>query len=304
MISSAVRPAAHPRVAIGRASRNGDRAPPHRSSHPGARGRSQRPGDRDPAADQDQRSVAARRSRDRPDHRRSGVCCWSHPGRIRSEAPSRCLGAPHRSPPLPGRPIATASTALVTASSTARCTPSCSPVCSTTRDPRLRRQTRRRRQNPPRDQALPRTLIARHLFRMLEANGPNSTIAATAAVRAPSESATDPASGTESRQPIPLGDIAEDRRTPHTRRADQVSPPPKPNQRPLDRHRSLLRLAFGVRACLAGQRVRFARDRMGRPALEAKRQGELESELRRLSFIPLIMVDESATSRSTPEPRT
>src|SRR5262249_11628430 len=45
--------------------------------------------------------------------------------------------------------------------------------------------------------------------------------------------------------------------------------------------------------CLAGQRVQFATAtewvaRLG----EAKRQGSLEAELRRLGFIPLIVVDE------------
>jgi DNA replication protein DnaC len=54
-----------------------------------------------------------------------------------------------------------------------------------------------------------------------------------------------------------------------------------------------LAIAIGIRACLAGQRVQFATAtewvaRLG----EAKRQGELEAELRRLSFVPLIVVDE------------
>jgi DNA replication protein DnaC len=54
-----------------------------------------------------------------------------------------------------------------------------------------------------------------------------------------------------------------------------------------------LAIALGVRACLAGQRVAFATAtewvaRLG----EAKRQGALEAELRRLSFVPLIVVDE------------
>jgi DNA replication protein DnaC len=54
-----------------------------------------------------------------------------------------------------------------------------------------------------------------------------------------------------------------------------------------------LAIAVSVRACLAGQRVAFATAtewvaRLG----EAKRQGNLETELRRLSFIPLIVVDE------------
>src|ERR1700760_1308349 len=42
--------------------------------------------------------------------------------------------------------------------------------------------------------------------------------------------------------------------------------------------------ALGVRACLAGQRVARLAD--------AKRQGQLEAELRRLSFVPLLIVDE------------
>jgi DNA replication protein DnaC len=54
-----------------------------------------------------------------------------------------------------------------------------------------------------------------------------------------------------------------------------------------------LAIAIGIRACLAGQRVQFATAtewvaRLG----EAKRQGNLEAELRRLGFIPLIIVDE------------
>jgi DNA replication protein DnaC len=54
-----------------------------------------------------------------------------------------------------------------------------------------------------------------------------------------------------------------------------------------------LAIAVGIRACLAGQRVQFATAtewvaRLG----EAKRAGELEAELRRLSFVPLLVVDE------------
>src|SRR6202011_4871161 len=57
--------------------------------------------------------------------------------------------------------------------------------------------------------------------------------------------------------------------------------------------KSHLAIAISIRACLAGQRVAFATAtewvaRLG----EAKRQGNLESELRRLSFVPLIIVDE------------
>src|SRR5271170_3505226 len=57
--------------------------------------------------------------------------------------------------------------------------------------------------------------------------------------------------------------------------------------------KSHLAIAISIRACLAGQRVAFATAtewvaRLG----DAKRQGTLETELRRLSFIPLIVVDE------------
>jgi DNA replication protein DnaC len=54
-----------------------------------------------------------------------------------------------------------------------------------------------------------------------------------------------------------------------------------------------LAIAISIRACLAGQRVAFATAtewvaRLG----DAKRQGNLETELRRLGFVPLIVVDE------------
>jgi DNA replication protein DnaC len=54
-----------------------------------------------------------------------------------------------------------------------------------------------------------------------------------------------------------------------------------------------LAITLGIRACLAGQRVAFATAtewvaRLG----EAKRQGDLEAELKRLSHVPLIVVDE------------
>jgi len=57
--------------------------------------------------------------------------------------------------------------------------------------------------------------------------------------------------------------------------------------------KSHLAVAISVRACLAGQRVAFATAtewvaRLG----DAKSRGALEAELRRLSFIPLIVVDE------------
>ena len=54
-----------------------------------------------------------------------------------------------------------------------------------------------------------------------------------------------------------------------------------------------LAIAVSIRACLAGQRVQFATATQWVARLsEAKRQGTLEAELRRLSFIPLIVVDE------------
>ena len=54
-----------------------------------------------------------------------------------------------------------------------------------------------------------------------------------------------------------------------------------------------LAIALSIRACLAGQRVQFATATQWVARLsETKRQGSLESELRRLSFIPLIVVDE------------
>ena len=54
-----------------------------------------------------------------------------------------------------------------------------------------------------------------------------------------------------------------------------------------------LAIAISIRACLAGQRVAFATAtewvaRLG----EAKRHGRLEAELKRLGFVPLIVVDE------------
>ncbi len=50
---------------------------------------------------------------------------------------------------------------------------------------------------------------------------------------------------------------------------------------------------MGIRACLAGQRVLFATATQWVARLgDAKRQGQLESELKRLSFVPLLVVDE------------
>ncbi len=57
--------------------------------------------------------------------------------------------------------------------------------------------------------------------------------------------------------------------------------------------KSHLAIAISIRACLAGQRVAFATatEWVGRLG-DAKRQGNLQSELRRLGFIPLVVVDE------------
>ena len=64
-----------------------------------------------------------------------------------------------------------------------------------------------------------------------------------------------------------------------------------------------LAIALSIRACLAGQRVQFATATEWVARLsEAKRQDNLETELRRLSFIPLLVSTRSATSRSIPKP--
>ena len=60
------------------------------------------------------------------------------------------------------------------------------------------------------------------------------------------------------------------------------------------RHRqSHLAIAVSIRACLAGHRVQFATaiEWVARLS-EAKRHNALDRELRRLSFIPLLVVDE------------
>jgi DNA replication protein DnaC len=57
--------------------------------------------------------------------------------------------------------------------------------------------------------------------------------------------------------------------------------------------KSHLAIAISIRACLAGQRVAFATATEWVARLsEAKRHGSLQAELRRLGFIPLIVVDE------------
>jgi DNA replication protein DnaC len=57
--------------------------------------------------------------------------------------------------------------------------------------------------------------------------------------------------------------------------------------------KSHLAIALSIRACLAGQRVAFATatEWVARLA-DAKRQDALDAELRRLSFVPLLVVDE------------
>ena len=56
--------------------------------------------------------------------------------------------------------------------------------------------------------------------------------------------------------------------------------------------KSHLAIALSIRACLAGQRVQFATATEWVARLsDAKRHGNLEAELRRLSFIALIVVD-------------
>jgi DNA replication protein DnaC len=56
--------------------------------------------------------------------------------------------------------------------------------------------------------------------------------------------------------------------------------------------KSHLAIAISVRACLAAQRVAFATATEWVGRLGDARRGTLEAELRRLSFIPLIVVDE------------
>jgi len=57
--------------------------------------------------------------------------------------------------------------------------------------------------------------------------------------------------------------------------------------------KSHLAIALGIRACLAGQRVQFATATEWVAKLgQAKRTGSLEVELRRLSRVPLLVVDE------------
>src|ERR1700674_4318276 len=54
-----------------------------------------------------------------------------------------------------------------------------------------------------------------------------------------------------------------------------------------------LAIALSIRACLAGQRVQFATATEWVARLsEAKRHDTLETELKRLSFIPLLVIDE------------
>src|SRR5881392_2541492 len=62
---------------------------------------------------------------------------------------------------------------------------------------------------------------------------------------------------------------------------------------PPDTGKTHIATALGIRACLAGQRVLFATATQWVARLaDAKRQGGLEAELKRLSFVPLLVVDE------------
>ncbi len=66
-----------------------------------------------------------------------------------------------------------------------------------------------------------------------------------------------------------------------------------------------LAIALSIRACLAGQRVQFATATQRVARLdEAKRQGSLEAELRRPSYVPLIVVDEVGYIPFDPEAAT
>jgi DNA replication protein DnaC len=57
--------------------------------------------------------------------------------------------------------------------------------------------------------------------------------------------------------------------------------------------KSHLSIALGIRACLAGQRVQFATATASVARLgDAQRQGRLDDELRRLLWIPLLIIDE------------
>ncbi|MGH2984091.1 MAG: IS21-like element helper ATPase IstB [Solirubrobacterales bacterium] len=53
-----------------------------------------------------------------------------------------------------------------------------------------------------------------------------------------------------------------------------------------------LAIALGIRACLQGRKVAFATATECARLGEAKRQGSLEAELRRLGFVPLLVIDE------------
>ena len=113
LVIASLRAAEDPRDPVGRAPRHDHGAARDRSSHHAARGRSQRPRVRDPAVDQDQRSMAARRGRYRADHRRAAdlllVTSGAYPqrrrvrdARWRSTHP-RVLRADHPIPPQPRR---------------------------------------------------------------------------------------------------------------------------------------------------------------------------------------------------------
>jgi DNA replication protein DnaC len=61
----------------------------------------------------------------------------------------------------------------------------------------------------------------------------------------------------------------------------------------LTAHRSLLAIALGIRACLAGQRVQFRTATEWVALLaDAARHGRLDTELDKLQRVPLVIVDE------------
>jgi hypothetical protein len=66
-----------------------------------------------------------------------------------------------------------------------------------------------------------------------------------------------------------------------------------PSASALDSYRSLLAIALGIRACLAGHRVLFRTATEWVALLaDAQRQGRLDDELDRLQRVPLLIVDE------------
>ena len=93
---------------------------------------------------------------------------WSHAGRIRSEQPSRCCQAPHRSRCPPAGPTGTGSTASATASSTAPSTPSPSPGCAAIQRTRPTSSAAGPKARPTSEiRRCIKRYLARHLYRTL-----------------------------------------------------------------------------------------------------------------------------------------